>query len=125
MSIEIAWLEQFTGMPLAEIPPEPEGQKGGKKSETPQEAYFKAQANEAAYEKKRQQQALLLAQVRADLGPIKSKSRALLSTRIQAGPLKGKSFLKVEGGCEEFWEFSRSFSSRRSIRASKRVTWRS
>ena len=97
MSIEIAWLEQFTGMPLAEIPPEPEGQKGGKKSEPPQEAYAKAQANEAAYEKKRQQQALLLAQVRADLGPIKSKSRALLSTKIQAGPLKGKSFLKVEG----------------------------
>ena len=101
MSIEIAWLEQFTGMPLAEIPPEPEGQKGGKKggkkSETPQEAYAKAQAVEAAYEKKRQQQALLLAQVRADLGPIKSKSRALLSTKIQAGPLKGKSFLKVEG----------------------------
>jgi hypothetical protein len=31
----------------------------------------------------------------------------------------------ADGGREEFWEFSRSFSSSRSILASSRVTWRS
>lgn len=90
MNIEIAWLEQFTGLNLDETP-----QPG--RSKELQDGLAEAQAQEAAYERKRQQQALLLAQVRAQLLPIKQRSQVLLSTKIQAGPLKGKSFLKVEG----------------------------
>jgi len=91
MSTEIAWLEQFTGLPLAEGKPDP------KRAKALEDGRAAAEAQDALYERKRQQQALLLAQVRADLEPIKARSQKLLSTKIQAGPLKGKSFLKVEG----------------------------
>ena len=91
MSTEIAWLEQFTGLPLNDGEPDP------KRARELEDGHAAAAEHEQLYERKKQQQALLLAQVRAELVPIKARSQKLLSTKIAAGPLKGKSFLKVEG----------------------------
>ena len=95
MSKEIAWLEQFTGLPLAEV-------KDGEKSDPAradklQKDRAAAVAEEEAYARKRQQQALMLAQVRVELLPIKARAQVTLATKMTSGPLKGKSFLKVEG----------------------------
>lgn len=91
MSTKIAWLEQFTGIALADDGGDLEH---AKKIEAAHQAVLD---QEAAYERKRQAQQLLLAQVRAELNPIKAESRTLLSSKIPSGPFKGKAFLAVDG----------------------------
>jgi len=101
MSTQTAWLEQFTGISLAEGAPDPSDKEAvGKAEKHKKDLAHKRKAIEAqeqGYEKKRQQQALVLAQVRAELVPVRAESKEVLSTKITAGPLKGKSFLAVEG----------------------------
>ena len=91
MTKELAWLENFTGIPLAEGAPTDERIAALKKTQE------ELAGREQAYEIKRQKQALLLAEIRAELNPIKAKSQKLLSTPIPSGPLKGKSFLNIDG----------------------------
>ena len=90
-SPELSFLEHFTGIPLNDGTPDEE------RDEKLRQAHADIVSAEQAYEIKREKQALLLAQVRVELAPIKVKARTVLSTPLPSGPLKGKSFLVIEG----------------------------
>lgn len=90
MSIEIAWIEQFTGVNLADP-------QNAERTQTLAAAAAKVGSDEERFERRRQAQAERLVLARQQLNAIKAEVQTVLSQKIPSGPFKGKSFLEVKG----------------------------